>query len=51
MIKKTATNFVVLVSLVVGLTSAGAEKQYEPNIESLKHYQVPEWYQDAKLGV
>ncbi len=51
MIKKVETNFVVLVFLLVGLISAGAENQYEPNIESLKHYQVPEWYQDAKLGV
>ena len=25
--------------------------KYEPTVESLKHYAVPEWFQDAKLGI
>ena len=28
-----------------------AVKKYENNIESLKQYQVPDWYKDAKLGI
>ena len=28
-----------------------SEKKYEPNWESLKTYQTPEWFQDAKFGI
>ena len=26
-------------------------ERYEPTIESLKQHEIPEWYQDAKLGI
>lgn len=37
-----------LLSLVA--VTALAEQAYQPNWESLKNYEAPEWYEDAKLG-
>ncbi|MCX7013748.1 MAG: alpha-L-fucosidase [Candidatus Sumerlaeota bacterium] len=34
----------------VGWAQAPVQAPYEPTRESLSHYQVPEWYQDAKIG-
>ncbi len=39
-----------LILLSLFALSASAQR-YEPTIESLKNYQAPEWYQDAKFGV
>ena len=33
------------------MAQEGTTMRYEPNWESLKHYSVPEWYQDAKFGI
>ena len=33
------------------VSSKAAAHPYEPTWESLKHYQVPEWYRDAKFGI
>ena len=30
---------------------AQAQQHYEPTWESLKQYQAPEWFRDAKFGV
>ncbi len=27
------------------------DEPFKPNMESLEHYQVPEWYRDAKFGI
>lgn len=40
-----------LTSILMILVSVPAlAEQYRPDWESLKHYQAPEWYEDAKLG-
>ncbi|MGA2363619.1 MAG: alpha-L-fucosidase [Candidatus Aminicenantales bacterium] len=52
MIAAAAT--VGLASLEMGLTAdpvALAIIHYEPTVESLQKYPVPEWFQDAKLGI
>ena len=38
--------------LLAAMVTAGAvqAQQYEPTWESLKNYEAPEWYEDAKLG-
>ncbi|MHC4755823.1 MAG: alpha-L-fucosidase [Planctomycetota bacterium] len=37
---------------VLGKNSkAVSKKKYEPNWESLKQYEAPEWYKDAKFGI
>ena len=42
-----------LIGLVINLCAAETmtQKQYTTELNSLKHYQVPEWYQDAKFGI
>lgn len=40
-----------LVILVILLSNVvWAQKEYQPNWESLQNYNAPEWYEDAKLG-
>ncbi len=40
------------VLVTAGWLPAGAQmKRFEANWESLKQYQVPEWFQDAKFGI
>ncbi len=42
----------IILSMVCFASVLTAEAQrYEPTQESLKNYQAPEWYQDAKFGV
>jgi alpha-L-fucosidase len=36
-----------MAAMVIGVQA----QQYQPNIDSLKKHQVPEWFSDAKLGV
>src|SRR5712691_10316458 len=35
----------------LGLDLAAEKKKYEPNWESIRQHHVPEWYEDAKLGI
>lgn len=37
---------------LLGQVDAGGQNgPFRPNWDSLKHYQVPAWYQDAKFGI
>ncbi len=38
-------------TIMVAAAWAQAPKKYEPTIESLDHHPLPEWYDDAKLGI
>lgn len=40
----------LVVGAAVFASSAAHAEQYEPTWESLQNYEVPEWYEDAKLG-
>ena len=40
---------VILVAVSIGCTAQTAK--YEPTWQSLKQYTVPQWYEDAKLGI
>lgn len=50
-----ATIIVVVLSLGVAATAMGQDSQanrsYEPRRQSLSQHQVPEWFEDAKLGI
>ena len=41
------TVLLIIMPLVVSCTSV----KFEPNAESLKQYECPEWFRDAKLGI
>ncbi|MEH0152648.1 alpha-L-fucosidase [Limibacter armeniacum] len=48
--------FIIITSLLVACSSqkqsnVASQKNFEPNWESLQEYDVPEWFQDAKLGI
>lgn len=45
--------FVVAYVLVLSLTPSAAQSpaHYEPTIESLAQHPLPQWYDDAKLGI
>ena len=34
-----------------GVEKRDSDKEFEPTIESLKNYVVPDWFRDAKLGI
>lgn len=36
--------------VTMGMVAATLASSYEPTWESLKNYEAPEWYEDAKLG-
>jgi alpha-L-fucosidase len=36
---------------VQAVTTVNAHGRYQPSWESLKQYEVPDWYQDAKFGI
>lgn len=33
------------------INTVAAQGPFQPNWDSLKHYQIPQWYQDAKFGI
>jgi alpha-L-fucosidase len=43
--------FVALLSLFVMLQPATAQERYQATWESLKQYQTPDWFRDAKFGI
>jgi len=43
--------FFALPTLFMVSGSSVAEEEYKPELESLRNYQVPEWYADAKFGI
>src|SRR3954465_10993443 len=43
--------FAVLLSLFVMLQPATAQERYQATWESLKQYQTPDWFRDAKFGI
>lgn len=45
---KNALLFIFLLSLV---SSAQAQDRYQPTWQSLKKYECPEWFRDAKFGI
>src|SRR5712664_3310954 len=48
---KIALGVMVCGTIMVAAASAQAPKKYEPTIESLDQHPLPEWYDDAKLGI
>ncbi len=42
--------FCTLAFPVVGCI-AGPAKSFEPSIESLRQYECPDWFRDAKFGI
>jgi alpha-L-fucosidase len=42
---------VMTLLLALMISNAYAKQKYEPNWESLKKHQVPEWMEDAKFGI
>jgi alpha-L-fucosidase len=43
-----------IVALLAGLFWMGiapAEEKFQPTIESLRQYECPEWFRDAKFGI
>lgn len=38
-------------SLLTTFTSAQAQQKFEPTVESLRKYQCPSWFRDAKFGI
>jgi len=45
------TKLAVLVLAFSAAATTHAQQPYEPSIESLNRHPVPEWYDDAKLGI
>jgi len=46
--KKT---FIVIASIILCGCNSSNESIFEPTVESLKQYQTPEWFKDAKFGI
>ena len=40
----------IIIILLLGVFNAFSQTTYKANWESLKNYEAPEWYEDAKLG-
>src|SRR5690606_9326493 len=38
-------------ALIIGFTSMQAQHTFSPTLESLRNYECPEWFQDAKFGI
>jgi alpha-L-fucosidase len=51
LVKLLSILFVGALFLRAVSSHAVAEERFEPNWESLKQYQVPEWFTDAKFGI
>jgi len=45
-----ASRFALLL-VISALWAQGAEERFQPTWESLKQYQCPEWFRDAKFGI
>lgn len=41
----------IAVSLIISLSASFSQERYQANWESLKKYQTPEWFKDAKFGI
>ncbi len=49
-----AGSFLILIMILVGglgVKPCRGEKPFEPTIESLKQYECPQWFRDAKFGI
>ena len=44
------TQVVGMICLLAGTQGYSAD-QFNPTVESLQHYQCPEWFRDAKFGI
>jgi len=42
---------ITLLLMFCGGLAMAADRKYEPNWDSIKQHRVPEWYEDAKLGI
>ncbi|MES1222184.1 MAG: alpha-L-fucosidase [Bacteroidota bacterium] len=49
--KKLFLLFEVVVSLFVAIEQTHAQEKYQATWESLKKYQTPDWFRDAKFGI
>ncbi len=49
--KSKAILFVILAVLLAPFLACAGQAKFEATPESLENYQVPEWYEDAKLGI
>ena len=49
--KKTIGTFMMLAVLATSCTEAEKPQKYEANWDSLKKYEVPEWWKNAKFGI
>ncbi len=48
---KSILSVVVAVILLSGCDSAPKSVRFEPTVESLRQYECPEWFRDAKFGI
>ena len=48
--KKLIKSVVVMVCFLTATWGYAADS-YKPTVESLQHYQCPEWFRDAKFGI
>jgi len=49
--KKLFLFFWIIFLSVTSITPSHAQERYQANWESLKKYQIPEWFRDAKFGI
>ncbi|MEO6290773.1 MAG: alpha-L-fucosidase [Ginsengibacter sp.] len=50
--KKNCPGLIVIISLLlVSLPAIAQEPKFQPTWESLDHYQIPDWFRDAKFGI
>jgi len=48
--KKWMTQIVGMICLLAA-TQGYSDEQFKPTVQSLQHYQCPEWFRDAKFGI
>ena len=49
--KKTIGAFMMVAALATSCIEAEKPQKYEANWDSLKKYEVPEWWKNAKFGI
>src|SRR5215470_10982143 len=51
MLKTTLLVLAMIGGVLAAMASGQAPKKYEPTLESLNQHSLPQWYDDAKLGI
>ncbi len=50
--KKNRTGLLVIISLLlISLPAIAQQPKFQPTWESLEHYQIPDWFRNAKFGI